>query len=178
MAKPKALLVYYSRTGTTRAVAAAIADALGCDIEEIGEATGRAGPFGYMRSLFEAIWRIPAPIRPVARDPGSYDLVIIGTPVWASSVSSPVRSYLSANKAHFGETAFFCTLGGRGSDGAFAQMEALTGRPPRACCAVRASDVQSGRHGAEVSRFVNALGIAAPARRPRAETTARASSAA
>jgi flavodoxin len=174
MAKSKTLVVYYSRSGTTRALAKAIAEALRCDIEEIAETTSRAGVLGYMRSIFEAIWRIPSPIKTVERDPGSYDLVIIGTPVWAGSVSSPVRSYLTANKAHFGETAFFCTLGGRGSDSAFGQMEALTGRPPRARCAVRASDVESSRYAADVSRFVGALGATSAAQAQPAGAVARA----
>lgn len=162
MATLKALVVYYSRSGTTRTLATAIAQTLGCDLEEIRDTSRRSGALGYVRSLIEAFRRQPSAIEPAAHDPGSYDLVIVGTPVWAGSMSSPVRSYLMANKARLREAAFFCTLGGRGSESAFAQMQELAGRAPRALCAVAASDVRSGRYAAEVARFVKALAAVAP----------------
>ncbi|WP_232450506.1 flavodoxin family protein [Burkholderia ubonensis] len=87
----KILVVFYSRTGTTRRAGAALATMLHADVEEIVETHSRIGPFGFLRSLVEAINRKPAEIAASKRDPSAYDLVVIGTPVWAGSVSSPVR---------------------------------------------------------------------------------------
>ncbi len=157
MAPMKALIVYYSRSGTTRMLATAISHTLHCDIEEIRDTRSRRGILGYVQSLIEAFLRRPSTIESAERDPGSYDLVIIGTPVWAGSMSSPVRSYLMANKARLREAAFFCTLGGRGSESAFAQMRELAGKVPCARCAVTASAVRSGRYGADVARFAKEL---------------------
>jgi menaquinone-dependent protoporphyrinogen IX oxidase len=59
-----------------------------------------------VRSLVEAIQKIPSAIAQSESDLSSYDRVVIGTPVWAWSVSSPVRAYLMANKGHLPELDF------------------------------------------------------------------------
>jgi hypothetical protein len=86
---------------------------------------------------------------------------VIGTPVWAWSVSSPVRAYLAANKDRLPDVAFFCTLGGNGSDTAFAQMQEIVGKPPRATCAITAREVASGREGQQLAAFAGALRVPA-----------------
>jgi menaquinone-dependent protoporphyrinogen IX oxidase len=152
------LVVYYSRSGTTRKLAEAIALAAHGDIEEIIEKRGsRAGILGYVRSLIETAQRRAAPIQESGKDPSSYRLVTVGSPVWAGSMSSPVQSYLTANRERLRAVAFFGTYGGRGSESMFAQMQALVGKTPQACCAVKAADVASGSHSASVQRFVEAL---------------------
>jgi flavodoxin len=144
MAGPRILVVYYSRSGTTRKIAEAVSEALNCDLDEIVEAKSRAGFFGYMRSLVEARQKRPSVIAPAKRDASSYDLVVIGTPVWGWSVSSPVRAYLMANRDQLPEVAFFCTLGGAGGANAFAQMQGITGKIPRALCGGRCGEPRRG----------------------------------
>jgi hypothetical protein len=73
-------------------VAEALAAELICDAEEIVATESRVGLVGIMRSLIEALRQRPAQIAAVRFNPSSYDLVIIGTPVWAWSVSSPSLS--------------------------------------------------------------------------------------
>ena len=53
--------------------------------------------------------------------------------------------------------AFFCTLGGKGSETAFAQMQEIVGNPPRATCAITARDVASGGEGALLAKFAGEL---------------------
>jgi hypothetical protein len=112
---------------------------------------------GYWRSVFEARRKRLPDILPARNDPSSFDLVVIGTPVWAWSVSSPVRAYLTANKDRLPAVAFFCTLGGAGSETAFAQMQDIVGKPRRATCAITARDVASGGEGAQLASFAAAL---------------------
>jgi len=159
MAAKKALVVFYSRSGTTRHLAKTLSRLMRCEIEEIVETGSRSGVVGYIRSLFEAVHKRSPQIKPLTKDPSSYDLVVIGTPVWAASVSSPVRSYLAAHRGRLPEVAFFCTLGGRGSGRAFAQMEALVGKAPRARCAVRAGEVALGNPGTKVLEFIRLLSV-------------------
>jgi flavodoxin len=126
----KILIVYYSRKGTTKRVGEYIAQNIQCDSEEIIDTKRRDGIIGYLRSGKEAMGKIPSVIKPVSKDPANYDLIIIGTPVWASNMSSPIRAYLKANALSIKKAAFFCTQGGRGGDSAFKEMEALCGKKP------------------------------------------------
>lgn len=157
MPAPKILVIFYSRSGTTRRIALALSAALGGSVEEIVEDRGRNGFLGYLRSVIEARGRRAATIRPARNDPKSFDLVVIGTPVWAWSVSSPVRAYLTENKDRFPAVAFFCTLGGAGSETVFAQMQGIVGKPPRATCAITARDIAAGGEGAQLANFARAL---------------------
>jgi len=159
MPAAKILVVYYSRTGNTRRLAEAIARQLHCDVEEIRETRERFGVIEFIKSCFEALRGHHAPIETVQHDPRSYDLIIIGTPVWAASVSTPMRSYLASHKASLPDVAFFCTMGQQGSKSAFADMQKIVGTPPRACCAVTASEVAAGAMQPYVTRFVADLGV-------------------
>ena len=153
MPAPKILVVYYSRSGRTRRVAKALAGRLNSSFEEIVETRGRDGFLGYLRSIIEARRKQSADIAPARNDPSTFDLVVIGTPVWAWSVSSPVRAYLAANKNRLPEVAFFCTLGGKGSETAFAQMQSIVGKPPRATCAITGREA----YGPKLATFAEAL---------------------
>ncbi|MES2193945.1 MAG: flavodoxin [Pseudomonadota bacterium] len=157
MPAPKTLVIFYSRSGTTRRIATALAAALGSTIEEITEGRSRAGFLGYWRSAIEARRKYAPGILPASNDPSSFDLVVIGTPVWVWSVSSPVRAYLTANKHRLPAVAFFCTLGGSGHEAAFAQMQEIVGKAPRATCAVTAQDIASEADAPQLEKFAAAL---------------------
>jgi menaquinone-dependent protoporphyrinogen IX oxidase len=161
MRAPRILVIFYSRSGTTRRIATALSATLGCSIEEIVEGRSRNGFFGYCRSIIEARRKQLPDIPPAKNDPSSFDLVVIGTPVWAWSVSSPVRAYLTANKDRLPAVAFFCTLGDKGSETAFAQMQGIVGKPPRATCAITAGELASGGEGPKLANFAGALRIPA-----------------
>lgn len=130
--KPKALIVYYSRSGKTRRIAQAIAKASGADLDEIGAARSRDGVLGLLGSLLEGSPAYQSRILPAERDPSGYDVVIVGTPAWRESVSSPVRSYLRAHRVELPEVAFFVTLGGSRAERVLSQMEILAGKRPLA----------------------------------------------
>jgi menaquinone-dependent protoporphyrinogen IX oxidase len=164
LANSKILVVYYSRSGTTRTIAQAIERTLSCDIEEIRDRSDRSGMGGYIRACFDSIRNRPGNIDSLRHDPGAYDLVIVGTPVWAHSMSAPVRSFLASHGARLKDVAFFCTLGGSGAGSAFAKMQALLGKKPRATCAITAGEVASGRFAVDVARFVKELVVIAAGR--------------
>jgi menaquinone-dependent protoporphyrinogen IX oxidase len=173
MATPRVLVVYFSRTGQTRAVVEGLANALGADIDAIEEAESRKGFFGYWRSVGEARKRLAAPGAAARLDPSGYDLVIVGTPVWAWSMSSPVRAYLSANRARMKDVAFFATMGGSGARSAFAQMQAILGKAPVATLTVWQREVRPGFYAPRAQAFVKQM-LAALEDRPIAEAPAKA----
>ncbi|MFL9913752.1 flavodoxin family protein [Paraburkholderia sp. RL17-337-BIB-A] len=156
MSEAKVLVVFFSRTGTTRSLASALAGMLGADLEEICDCSNREGPGGYLRSLVDAIRKRHVEIVPAGLDVSAYDLVVIGSPVWAGSVSAPVRSYLMENRARLPQVAFFCSFGGRGADKALHEMQQIVGKPAVAECKVTASEVHHGAHVA-LAAFVSGL---------------------
>ena len=157
------LVVYYSRSGTTGKVAASIAAALGADLEEILDSAERKGLMGFLRSGTEGMLGMPSAIRSPVRNPAGYDLVLVGTPVWAWSVSSPVREYLTWMGGSAKRVGFFATEGGAGGSRAFRQMEELCGKPPLQTLELTESDQSDGGAAARIEAFVEAIQHRLPA---------------
>lgn len=151
------LVVYYSRTGHTKKVGEELVKALQCDMEEILDTVNRAGPVGWMNSGRQASNKSLTKLQPIKNDPSKYDLVIVGTPVWARHVSTPVRTYLAENKDRLKNVAFFCTEGSTGSEGTFSDMEELAGKKPKATLTIAAADLKSGGYADKVNKFADAL---------------------
>ena len=144
----KTLLVFYSRSGYTRQAAQAIAGMLDCDMEEIQDVTPRKSWLGYLRSGYEALKKQPAAIRPITKNPADYDLVVLGSPVWASHVPSPVRAYIDAQKNNFKRIACFCTMGGSGAQNVFKEIADLCGKQPVISLALTDKEIDE-KHDAE-----------------------------
>jgi multimeric flavodoxin WrbA len=53
-------------------------------------------------------------IDPASLQPRDYAVVVLGTPVWAGNMSSPVRAYINQHRAEIRNLALFCTQGGSG----------------------------------------------------------------
>ena len=90
------LCVYYSRTGHTEKLVREIAEELGCETVKLEDGVKRGGFGGWMLSGLQAVSRkVPQVKKPeTALALKDYDLVIIGSPVWAGRCSAPVRSFL------------------------------------------------------------------------------------
>lgn len=154
------LVVYYSRTGITQAVASRIAAECGCDIDPIRETRTRRGLPGYLRSGYEALAGKLPPIESPARNPADYQLVILGTPVWAGRVSAPMRSYLHANAARLPRVAAFCTMGGSGGDKVLDEIAALCGKAPVARLALSDREIGGERDREKIGRFARGAAAA------------------
>lgn len=142
--RPKALIVFFSRTGTTRLLAEAMARATHGDLEELRERRSRRGMIGWLRSGYEGTYRKSAHVLPLRHDVGAYDLVFIGSPTWNRALSSPVRGFLEQNRAQLANVALFATCAERGSDQVLAQMTALLPEPPLATLGMLENDVRHG----------------------------------
>jgi len=152
----KALVVYYSRTGNTEKVAAELAQALGADTEAIIDKKNRKGPIGWLVAGKDSTKKIPADIEEPKKDPTWYDLVLIGTPVWAWTVSAPVLAYLQKFSGKFPEVAFFLTFDGN-MEKTFGDMATAAGKQPKATLAVHAKDIKSGAFVQQIKDFAAKL---------------------
>jgi flavodoxin len=104
------LVVYYTRTGKTKFVAEAIASKLGADIEEIVDLKKREGKLGWITAGGDALRKKLAEIAPTKKVPADYDLIVIGTPIWASSPTPAIRTYISQNNLSSKKVALFYTF--------------------------------------------------------------------
>lgn len=163
----RTLVVYHSRTGRTRRVAQALARGLAADLQAIEPVRERSGLLGYLRCALEALGRVQPLIRDLGHEPSRYDLLVIGTPVWFWRLSSPVRTFVHRYVHGAQRVAFFCTMGGQGSEGVFAELAALCGRAPIATLALTEREADRG-DARRLGEFVQALALHSARRRSRA----------
>ncbi len=154
----KILVVYYSRTGHTKTVAEKLAGLLGAETEELFEqGKNRAGVLGFMKAGRDALMKRPVELAPRKKDPADFDLVVLGSPVWAFTMCPAIRAYAAVHAATLRKVAFFCTHGGGGSGKSDREVEAILGQPLAASLALLDKAVDRGGIAADLSVFVKRL---------------------
>jgi len=121
----KVLTVYITRTGNTEKVAKKLNKSLGGDIELLTEPMNRKGILGWIRTGRQNAQRSMAVINPMKYDPSEYDLVILASPIWAGSISAPLRTYLVQNSNKLTKTAVFLTNDGGNVEVAWEEVHEL-----------------------------------------------------
>ena len=153
--KPRCLVVFFSRSGTTKKLAEAVSIVMRCDIDEIHEQSPRTGILGFLRSGREAAREQIVAIESL-KNPAEYDIVIAGTPVWAGNLSSPVRSYLHNHRNSIKKAAFFCTCGSDEGK-AFQSMQKALGKKPLATLCLKSTEVYKGGYVQKLSEFMDRI---------------------
>ncbi len=140
-------------TGNTKKVAREIASRLNCDIAEINDLLQLLGPLGRViasRFYKSKIW---IRIKEIKNDMENYDIIILGTPVWASTMAGPVRSVISKYHSQFNQVAFFCTYA-NDEGNTFQEMEVLCKKKPIGTLGVVKTDLKTEKYKKKVSRFI------------------------
>jgi len=104
----KILVIYYSRSGRTKKIAKEINAKLGGDMDEVRDVVNRQGLVGWLRAGRDAGTKKLTEIK-TEMDPSEYDLVVIGSPTWNGTVSTPVRTYITNNQEKLSKVASFTT---------------------------------------------------------------------
>ncbi|WP_405294366.1 flavodoxin [Methanobrevibacter sp.] len=125
----KFLVAYYSRTNITKKLAESISSKVNADVEEIKPKVNYQGKIGYARGGKHAIQEKIIDLEALNFDPSDYDVVYIGTPVWAGKAATPVISYLKQNEGKFANVKFFVTAGSSGFESTIEQMEKYSIKP-------------------------------------------------
>jgi flavodoxin len=160
----KALLLFYSRTGTTRKIAGEILASLTCayDQEELVDRKKRAGIVGWLKSGRDAQTGKLTQLEPLHHDPDSYDLVIVGTPVWAGKMAPAIRTFLLENRGKMKEVALFATHGSASSDTGYRalhEMEQLCGKKAVGTMQISSRDLRRGGHALKAQNFAVEVSI-------------------
>ena len=151
------LVTCYSLTGHTATVADAIADRLGAKADPILEKSARSGLPGTAAGAVNALLGRASAIKVPARDPSEFDLVILGTPVWAAAPAPAVNAYIDRHRGALGRVAFFCTQGKFGAAGTLARMERRLGHPPLATLEVNEDEIGGETMDQKVEAFLSGL---------------------
>jgi len=94
---PKTLIVYYSLTGNTQFIAEALRESIEADILELKPIKELKADSGtrFMWGGYQSTMKKKPKLMDFDINPLEYDLIILGTPVWAWTFSPPMRSFLS-----------------------------------------------------------------------------------
>lgn len=112
----KILVLYYSQTSNTKAVAQEIATKLGADIDEIIPVVPYENDFKATidrgkKELDEGLF---PEIQPLKADVAGYDVIFIGFPVWFGTFAPPVITFLNQVDLSGKKIVPFCTFGSGG----------------------------------------------------------------
>ena len=115
-AQQKQLVLYYSETGTTKAVAEELQKQLGADIEAVEAVEPYSGNFQQTieRSGRERESGQSPAIKPLTKNIADYDVIFLGYPIWFGTYAMPIVT-LVKEQDFAGKTIVpFCTFGSGG----------------------------------------------------------------
>ena len=121
----KTAVIYYSYEGSCALVSKIIKDAINADIFEIKtvDEKVRTGFSKYAWGGSQVVMHKKPALKPLSVDINAYDLIILGTPVWAASPAPAMISFISGGKITGKKLALFCCHGG-GKGKAFEKFKA------------------------------------------------------
>jgi flavodoxin len=154
----KTLIAFYSRTGHTKKVAEIIAKNLNADLDEIVDLKDRSGLKGWLYAGRDAMKKYPTDIK-TTKDPAKYDLVVVGTPIWAATSTPAVRTYLLQHKNDFKKIAVFTTSGGDRPDKTVAYLATLLPQKILASAGWTEADLKKADFPSVLKPFTDTLAL-------------------
>jgi flavodoxin len=110
----KVLVVYYSLDGATEMIAQKLALTLEADISAI-KPLKDFNPKGFIKYImggYQVMRKQKPELAPLNFDFNKYDLIFIGTPVWAGSFTPAIRTLIDSNLITNKKVYLFFTHGG------------------------------------------------------------------
>lgn len=113
----KALVVYFSYTGNTRALARQIHESVGGDLFELEPATPYSQDYKTVerQGKEEVETGYQPPLKATVDNLASYDVIYVGTPIWWYTIAPPVATFLARPDLSGKTIVPFCTHGGYGA---------------------------------------------------------------
>jgi menaquinone-dependent protoporphyrinogen IX oxidase len=150
------LVAYYSRTGSNRTVAEAIAGKLGAEIDEIVDLRKRGGVIGWLRSGRAAMKGSDTEVKS-SKDPAQYDTIVIGGPIWGGHLTPAVRTYVRDHDLTGKRLAFFFVSGKGEVQRAVDDLRETLPGADFEVLSLGETEVKSDQHGAKLEGFVDEL---------------------
>lgn len=121
----KKLVVFYSLEGNTKFISEKMAQALGADMLEL-KPEKEINPGGFMKFFWggkQVAMKETPKLKEYKINLADYDLIAIGTPIWAYNFTPPIRTFLKENKIFGKKIILFCAYDGNMGK-AFANLSA------------------------------------------------------
>jgi flavodoxin len=103
-------VIYYSFEGNTRLVSQGIAAQTGAELLEL-KPQKELATHGFMKYFWggkQAVMKERPALLPLERRPEEYDLIFLGTPVWAFTYAPPLNTFLAEYPLRNKQIAIFC----------------------------------------------------------------------
>ncbi len=98
MEAKRIMVVYFTRTGTTRKVAEELARILDADCEELIDRRSYKGIFGFINGGRLSATKKMTKLMPIRHEPINYDLIVICSPIWAGNITPAALTYITTHK--------------------------------------------------------------------------------
>lgn len=111
------LIAYYSFEGNTKFIAEALAKCLEADLMEIkpDKEIQSKGFSKYIWGGTQVVMGNKPKLVPFTKNINDYDMILVGTPIWAGTYAPPVKTLLEGNYIEGKKIAYFyCHKGGPG----------------------------------------------------------------
>ncbi|MHB1357017.1 MAG: flavodoxin family protein [Anaerolineae bacterium] len=120
------LVLYFSHEGGTRHLAQAVANAAGADLVEIKTVKPLSTSKVWLMIMggFQAMSGRKPEIQPLSKKAETYDLIYVGTPIWASRMAPAVRTWLAEAGLKGKRVALFASSGSGKTGRAFTDIRA------------------------------------------------------
>lgn len=153
----RACVIFYSYSGVTRGVAEGIRNASGCDLIEVRTKKPYTSFSVYTTGVLRSRKMACDPIEPAEIDVSVYDLLIIGTPVWAWKPAPAINAAVRALKGCEGKMAvIFTTCSNQPGEALPILSKALADRGVRVMAEISldAEDTKNPDAGGELLRQI------------------------
>lgn len=121
----KAIIVYFSLEGNTKFVAEKISKQIDADMLRLTPV--KDFPTGKVSKFFwggkSVVFGEKPKLTPYEFNKSDYDMIVIGTPVWAGSFTPPIKTFLAENNLTDQKIAFFACQAGNDAKKCFAKLE-------------------------------------------------------
>jgi flavodoxin len=119
----KTLVVYYSLTGKTNVVAQALAKELGADVRRVEDVAKPSVTWWFIiTAAISARRGVESEIKPIDTDVRGYDRILVGSPVWGGSPSTPINAFIAQADFSGKDVVPFMTMGGNDASDALKKL--------------------------------------------------------
>jgi len=108
------LVIYYSLEGNTKFIAKIIADTIEAELLELKlkKDIPQRGFMKYLLGGLQVFTKRKPELHPLDKDPKNFDILFIGSPVWAGSFTPAFATFFSSQEIKDKKIALFCCHAG------------------------------------------------------------------